>query len=118
MKTNPHFTALHTWRLNAAQNCCVQTLGFEVVQEQPGATVFARLDGAALAVREPLPERDPSQPFGGRVWVGMPETERYHAQVAAAGAQVVQPPQDAPFGRMFTPVTPGGHALTFHEVQE
>ncbi|WP_281255869.1 hypothetical protein [Deinococcus hopiensis] len=36
----------------------------------------------------------------------MPAVDAYHAQVTAAGADVVEPAQDSPLGRLFTVVTP------------
>ncbi|BDP43227.1 glyoxalase [Deinococcus aetherius] len=119
MKANLDFLALHTRDLAAARAYYTRTLGFEVAQERPGAVVFAHGGGAEFAVREPLPGVDGTQPFGVgvSVWLGVPDAEAYHGQVVAAGARVVQPPQDGPFGRMFTLVTPDGHALTFHQTE-
>ncbi|WP_019587931.1 VOC family protein [Deinococcus apachensis] len=119
MKANLDFVALHTRDLTAARAYYTRTLGFEVAQERPGAVVLAHSGGAELAVREPLPGVDTTQPFGVgvSVWLGVPDAEGYHAQVVAAGARIVQAPQDGPFGRMFTLITPDGHALTFLEVR-
>lgn len=118
MKPNLDFVALHTRDLKAARTYYTQTLGLEVAQERPGAVVFSSGEGAQFAVREPLPGVDTSEPFGVgvSVWLGVPDADAYYQQVVAAGARVMGAPQDGPFGRMFTLVTPDGHALTFHQV--
>ncbi|GHF59462.1 putative enzyme related to lactoylglutathione lyase [Deinococcus metalli] len=116
MHTTLDFIALHTTDLDAARRYYTGVLGFETTPGPPNAAVFIQAGGAALAIREPLPhERTKHFGAGVSVWFGVPDADAYHARIAAAGAQVIQPPQDGPFGRMFSVRTPDGHALTFHQ---
>ncbi|CAM3607540.1 VOC family protein [Deinococcus frigens] len=118
MKTNLDFIALHTKELPAARRYYTEVLGFETTPGPPNAAVFTHAGGASLALRESLPHevRDHSG-AGATLWFAVPDADTYHAQITAAGAQVTQPPQDGPFGRMFSVRTPDGHALTFHQAQ-
>ena len=118
MKTNLDFIALHTHDLSAARRYYTEILGFETTPGPPTAAVFTHAGGAILAVREPLPhEAREHLGSGASIWFAVPDADAYHAQLTAAGAQVTQPPQDGPFGRMFSVRTPDGHALTFHQAQ-
>ena len=115
MKTNLDFIALHTHDLAAARRYYTEVLGFEITGGPPTAVSFTHAGGASLAVRQPQPH-EPQSSFGAGVnlWFSVPDADAYHTQVAAAGAQITQPPQDGPFGRMFSVQTPDGHMLTFH----
>ncbi|OLV16779.1 VOC family protein [Deinococcus marmoris] len=119
MHTTLDFIALHTQDLAAARQYYTEILGFETTAGPPNAAVFTQAGGASLAVREPLPhEARDHLGSGASIWFAVPDADAYHAQVTSAGAQVTQPPQDGPFGRMFSVQTPDGHALTFHQVQQ
>ena len=118
MHTNLDFIALHTTDLSAARQYYTGVLGFETTAGPPNAAVFASTGGTTVAIREPLPHEH-KEHFGAgvSVWFGVPDADAYHARITAAGAQVTQPPQDGPFGRMFSVRTPDGHTLTFHQTQ-
>ena len=50
------------------------------------------------------------------VMVRVPDADAHCARAAAAGARVVQPPTDYPYGeRQYTAVDVGGHAWTFSQ---
>lgn len=118
MHTNLDFIALHTRDLAAARRYYTEVLGFETTPGPPNAAVFSQLGGASLAVREPLPhEATDHFGAGASIWFAVPDADAYHTQLTAAGAQITQPPQDGPFGRMFSVRTPDGYALTFHQAQ-
>lgn len=118
MLTHLDFIALHTQDLSAARRYYTEVLGFETIPGPPNAAVFMQAGGATLAVREPLPHETKDHfGTGVSVWLAIPDTDAYHAQITAAGAQITQPPQDGPFGRMFSVRTPDGHALTFHQAR-
>lgn len=118
MHSHLDFVALHTHDLAAARRFYVETLGFEVEAERPGTLVFRTAAGASWAIREPRPgEAQNGFGAGTSVWFGVPEVEQLYTRLEAAGAGVLHPPQDGPFGRMFALQTPDGHTLTFHQVQ-
>ena len=108
MNTHLDFVALQTRDLEQARLYFTQVLNFEIRQEVPGAYVFAAAGGADVAIRRPLPGVDTTHPFGVGVslWLSVPDADAYHAQLAGAGADIVQPLQDGPFGRMFSVLTP------------
>ena len=110
MDTQLDFVALHTLDLNAAHTFYTSVLGFKVQSERPGATVFGHASGAILAIREPR-AGEPTQHLGTgvSVWFGVSDADAYASEVKRAGARIVQSPQEGPFGRMFSVLTPDGH---------
>ena len=69
-------------------------------------------DGAVIvtALREGEPRASST------VHVRVDDAERHHERAAAAGARIVQPPQDYPYGeRQYTAEDPGGHRWTFSQ---
>lgn len=51
-----------------------------------------------------------------RTMVRVDDVEAHHAQAVAAGARIVNPPTDYPYGeRQYSAVDPGGHAWTFSQ---
>ena len=111
MRTHLNVVVLHTENLDAARSYFTGTLKLEVGAEHPGRVLeFVAQGGAELA----LQERPGATGSGQELWLIVEDTDTYHAQVLAAGANVVQAPHDGPFGRAFTVRTPDGHRLTFH----
>lgn len=53
-------------------------------------------------------------PAGHSVMVRVEDADAHHARAARAGARIVQPPADHPYGeRQYSAVDPWGHAWTF-----
>lgn len=117
MHSNLDFIALHTHDLAAAREFYTSVLGFETLAERPGTLVFRAAGGVSWAVREPRPgEAQSGFGAGTSIWFGVPDVDQLYARLNAAGAGLLHPPQDGPFGRMFALTTPDGHTLTFHQV--
>lgn len=117
MNTHLNVVVLHSPDLSAARAFYTGTLGFVVAEEHSGNVLEFRGEGGAeLALMETRSTRTPES-FAADLWFVVPDVDSYHARVVAAGARDAQAPQDSPFGRMFTLVTPDGHRLTFHEVR-
>lgn len=112
MHTNLSFVTLHTADYARARAFFVEVLGLEPTEERPGANAFVTAGGAGLALRE-NPEMQPPLGQGVTIFFTVPDLQAYHAQLVAAGAEIVEPLHDMPFGPTFTVATPDGHWLGF-----
>jgi predicted enzyme related to lactoylglutathione lyase len=116
--TGPDFIALQVRDVEAAAVFCEKHLGLRrAPASPPGAVVFAT-EPIPFAVREPLPGVDldcVARPgLGVALWFRTTDAQELHDRLAAAGVPIIGPPQDGPFGRMFTFAGPEGYALTAH----
>jgi predicted enzyme related to lactoylglutathione lyase len=114
----PDFIALQVRDVEAAGAFCEQHLGLRrAPASPPGAVVFST-EPIPFAVREPLPGvdlDDVARPgLGVALWFRTTDAQELHDQLAAAGVPIISPPQDSPFGRMFTFTGPEGYAITAH----
>ena len=114
----PDFIALQVRDVEAAAAFCERHLGLRrAPASPPGAVVFAT-EPIPFAVREPLPGVDldtVGRPgLGVALWWRTEDAQRLHDELAAAGVPILSPPQDGPFGRMFTFSGPEGYTLTAH----
>ncbi|GGR26248.1 VOC family protein [Deinococcus ruber] len=110
MNTHLNVVVLHIPEIQRARRYFTDILGFEVAQEHPGNILeFAAAGGAELALMPGEAGR-----FSADLWLIVPEVDSYHTRLASAGADIVEPLQDGPFGRMFSVLTPDGHRFTFH----
>jgi uncharacterized glyoxalase superfamily protein PhnB len=65
-------------------------------------------DGALVAMDGPV--------VPGSVMVRVEDVDSHHARAAAAGATILRPPTDYPYGeRQYTAEDPGGHRWTFSQ---
>ncbi len=56
------------------------------------------------------------QPGGGvTLWIDCDAVDELHARMQEAGATIVQPPFDSPFGRAFIMADPDGYRITINE---
>ena len=116
--TSLDFVSVQVRDLQASRTFYAETLGFAPAsQGRPDAVVFQTQSGAIFAIRTLLVAQDAASLLGGGVglWFAHAEVEALHERVTHQGAHVVRPPQDGPFGRMFTVSDPDGYALTFHQ---
>lgn len=89
-----------------------ETLGFEVAQEHPGNTTeFKAVGGAEVAL---IPAEQPFRAAGAFYWFIVPDFQGYYQKLSVNGANIVKPPHDTPFGRVFVVESPDGHIFTFH----
>ena len=115
--TGPDFIALQVRDLEKAAAFYEDVVGLSRAPfSPPHAVVFAT--EPTFAVREPAPGVDldagPAG-LGVALWLHDPDAASLHATVAAAGATVVQPPFDGPFGTTFVFQDLDGYLVTVHD---
>lgn len=116
--TSLDFVSVQVRDLQASRTFYTETLGFAPVsEERPDVVVFQTQAGAIFAVRTPQIDLDatPHLGWGVGLWFAHAQVEALHERVTRQGARIVRPPQDGPFGRMFTIANPDGYTLTFHQ---
>jgi predicted enzyme related to lactoylglutathione lyase len=57
----------------------------------------------------------PQPGSGVTLWIDCDAVDEQHARMQAAGATIVQPPFDSPFGRAFIIADPDGYRITVNE---
>jgi uncharacterized glyoxalase superfamily protein PhnB len=88
--------------------------------EHEGSVAHAQLvvaDGALMLGRQGGPYRAPRRgEFPQYVHVTVPDVDAHFEQAKRAGAQIVAPPHDTPFGeRQYTAEDPEGHLWAFSQ---
>jgi len=115
--TGPDFIALQVRDLDKAAAFYEETVGLTRASfSPPHAVVFDTQP--AFAVRDPAPGVDlDSGPLGLGValWMHDPEATALHDTLAAAGAVIVQPLFDGPFGATFVFQDLDGYHVTVHD---
>jgi predicted enzyme related to lactoylglutathione lyase len=115
--TGPDFIALHVRDLERAAAFYENVVGLTRAPfSPPHAVVFDTQP--TFAVRDPAPGVDlDSGPVGLGValWLHDPDAVALHEVVAAAGAVIVQPPFDGPFGTTFVFQDLDGYHVTVHD---
>lgn len=114
--SGPDFVALQVRDVDGAAAFFADVVGLErAPQSPPGAVLFAT-QPVPFAVREPLVDLDAVDRLGWGVslWLAVPDVDALHDRLLAAGAEVLAPPSDGPFGRQVGFVAPDGYALVAH----
>jgi catechol 2,3-dioxygenase-like lactoylglutathione lyase family enzyme len=108
---NHYVLAVHDVRVSA--RFYVDVLGFEVVAE-PDGWIFVKKDGCMIMLGECPDDMHPSE-LGCHnyfAYLHVDDADAYHAQAQAAGATILQPADDKPWGmREFAIKTPDGHRI-------
>ncbi len=114
----PDFLSLLVRDLAASRAFYEGTLGF-TVDERFTAPDFVLYDTNSIpfALRQADAGLDPhAQPgLGLTLWIDCNNVDEMHARRAAAGATIVRPPFDSPFGRAFVFADPDGYRITANE---
>lgn len=103
------FVIVHVPDVAAARTFYTEKLGFTVQDEQPGFVQFKRrgADGATYA----LGQTPPGAAEGPELWWFVDDADASHAELAALGVEIVNPPTDEPFGRAFAIKDLAGNTL-------
>jgi uncharacterized glyoxalase superfamily protein PhnB len=73
-------------------------------------------DGALIVIEREKTEGDRSDALTHAVLVRVDDADRHHEQAVRAGARILQPPTDFPYGeRQYNAEDLGGHRRTFSE---
>ncbi len=111
----PEFSLIILYVDNPAKSAAFYgaLLGREPIEQSPTFAMFPLRDGAALGLWsrhtvEPGPE---AAGGGGEVAFVAADVDAVHADWAARGLSILQPPIDLDFGRTFVALDPDGHRL-------
>ncbi len=114
----PDFLSLLVRDLAASRAFYEKTLGF-TVDARFTAPDFVLYDTNSIpfSLRQADASLDQNaQPGLGLVlWIDCDNVDELHAGLAAAGATIVRPPFDSPFGRAFVFADPDGYRITANE---
>jgi predicted enzyme related to lactoylglutathione lyase len=111
------FAALQVSDMERSKDFYTRVLGLEVdPQGPPHAIVFAT-QPIPFAIREPNVDLAAVNRLGSgaALWFACDDADALHSKVVEAGAAVLSPPTDGPFGRFFMIADPDGYALTIHQ---
>jgi predicted enzyme related to lactoylglutathione lyase len=108
----PSFIMLHVQNIPAARQFCTDMLGYDVEAEAPGFVQFVNTGGATLALGE-AGAGDPIE-----LWWFVDDADGTYSDLQSRGAEVVGPPADMPFGRVFSIKDPSGGTVNFLQPAE
>jgi len=112
----PDFVALQVRDLAASTRFYTETVGLEIDPAGPPHAVVFKTAPIPFAVREPMVDLAAVTHLGWGValWFACDDADTLHDRLVAAGATIVQPLTDGPFGRQFTFADPDGYTVTAH----
>ncbi len=113
----PDFIALQVRDMERSRRFYVEALGLQQKALGPPHAIVFDTHPVPFAIREPLIPLDEANRLGWGValWLNCDDADSLASQVEAAGAQIVQPLQDSPFGRVFSFLDPDGYRITVHQ---
>lgn len=90
-------------------------MGFETIME-PEGWVFVKRDACRMMLGS-CPDAIPPETLGDHqyfAYINVTDIDAYHAEIAAAGAEILSGPADRPWGmREMAVRTPDGHRIMF-----
>ena len=108
------FELVYRQPADAPADFCILKLGDAqvMIAQTPGQeTLQRRNDGRLL--ESVIPRIGRPGPIS--VYIGVKDVNTYHSQTVAAGADIIEPIWDAPWGlRQFSVLDPDGNLTTFH----
>jgi predicted enzyme related to lactoylglutathione lyase len=114
----PDFINLQVRNLSASRTFYTEVLGLteDTSFTAPGVVLFdsSTIPFALSAANVNLHET--AQPgWGVAIWIDCDDVNELHAKMQAAGATIITPPNDGPFGRTFVFADPDGYRMTANE---
>lgn len=114
----PDFISLQVRDLATSRKFYTETLGLAVDErfDTADAVVFDTnsIPFALRAANVDLAEA-PQPGWGVTLWIDCDAVDELHARLQEAGATIVRPPFDSPFGRAFIIADPDGYRITVNE---
>lgn len=114
----PDFISLQVRDLATSRKFYTETLGLAVDErfDTADAVVFDTnsIPFALRAANIDLAEA-PQPGWGVTLWIDCDAVDELHARLQEAGATIVRPPFDSPFGRAFIIADPDGYSITVNE---
>ena len=114
----PDFISLQVRDLAASRKFYTEVLGLAVDErfDTPEAVVFDTnsIPFGLSKARADLAEV-PQPGLGVTLWIDCDHVDELHARMQAAGATIIQPPFDSPFGHAFIIADPDGYRITVNE---
>jgi predicted enzyme related to lactoylglutathione lyase len=114
----PDFISLQVRNLAASRAFYTEVLGLTVDPQfdTPEVIVF---DSTTIpfSLRQSTVNSDgaPQPGWGVALWIDCDNVNELHAKLEAAGATIITPPFDGPFGRTFVFADPDGYRITVNE---
>lgn len=114
----PDFISLQVRNLSASRTFYTEVLGF-TVDERFDTPDFVLFDTNSIPFglsQASANLGETPQPMGGvTLWIDCDQVNTLHAKVEAAGATIIKPPFESPFGRAFIFADPDGYQITVNE---
>ena len=114
----PDFISLQVRDFSASRAFYTEMLGLTVDERftAPDSVVFDT-STIPFALRQSTVNLDevPQPGLGVILWFDCDHVDELHAKLAAAGATIITPPYDGPFGRTFVFADPDGYRITANE---
>jgi len=111
----PDFINLQVRNLSISHTFYTELLGLTVDQDftAPGVILFES-STIPWALSEATKDLDaaPQPGWGTTLWIDCDEVDALWARLDAAGATIIKPPFDGPFGRTFVFADPDGYQIT------
>jgi predicted enzyme related to lactoylglutathione lyase len=114
----PDFISLQVRDLTASRTFYTRTLGL-AVDESFTAPDFVLFESSTIPFglgQAPAGTDGASAPGRGvALWIDCDDVDALHAALEAAGATIIRPPQDGPFGRCVVFADPDGYRITANQ---
>lgn len=112
----PDFISLQVRDLSASRTFYMEKLGF-TIDERFNTPDFVLFDTSTIpfALSEAKAKLDGTPGLGVVLWLDCDHVNELHAALEGAGATIITPPYDGPFGRTFVFADPDGYRITANE---
>ena len=114
----PDFINLQVRNLSASRTFYTEVLGLtEDTSFSAPSVVLFNSSTIPFAISEANVNLDeaPQPGWGVALWIDCDDVNELHAKMQAAGATIITPPYDGPFGRTFVFADPDGYRITANE---
>ncbi len=114
----PDFISLQVRNLSASRTFYTELLGLPIDErfDTPDFVLFdTNSIPFALSLTRVNLDEAPQPGWGVTLWIDCDSVNELHARLATAGATIITPPYESPFGRAFVFADPDGYRITANE---